>query len=86
MLIRDGRRTQTDHGPRRTFQPSLMKMVAWEGTGSGGWQTMTVSQTRPVKKRPPKAEYNRQARANALEHYRELERIRAARYRARRKQ
>ena len=90
MILRDGRRIEHDLGPLRTFEPSMMKAIGVEPSGSGGWnRNMTflfVKHDRPARMSEGQMRANAVAwRLENLERQRQLERERSARYRERRR-
>ncbi len=72
-------------GPRVTFAPSTLKPIGGEPTGSGKWQSMPFSPKAIQSNRFNTKEYNKEWRKSDLEHQRELERARSARYRRRKR-
>lgn len=93
MLVRDGRNAVHDLGARRTFMPSMLRMIGGEGTtGSGGWTRDSHVALFTRKERPPartdaeQRAVERQDRWDNIEHYRAQERARQARYRARKRE
>ena len=75
-----------DLGPRRIIEISSMKMIAFESTGSGGWErnmNFLFKQSKPPRAEKPSS---RTYRERDVEHHRALERVRSARARARAKE
>lgn len=92
MIVRDGRGVVHDLGPRRTLSVSGMKIAAGYGEeATGGWTSAShdifskrVNVT-PEARQARKTAATKAARDSDVIRHREMERVRAARSRARRR-